>query len=210
VRQMRKKRAACSWARRELCNPGRTRCARAASPASGTRISVGRPPVCLLPRRCGRSWSSDRAGAGQRGSRPAVALALWPGHRRRQHKRAVGEEPAAIGDRLENALDEAWHRDAHKIVDRAIEATSEGRRRALGWAEVLDCLVQHRVEHLVFAVDATPTHPKTPPPYVSDALGRPSAGKSAPLSRRSPPAPTSLPSRALPDDCFRSAATLRY
>jgi hypothetical protein len=40
--------------------------------------------------------------------------------------------------------------------------------------EVLDCLVQHRVEHLVFAVDATP-NPETLPPHVSDALGKPSA-----------------------------------
>ena len=42
-------------------------------------------------------------------------------------------------------------------------------------AEVLDSLVQHRAEHLVFAVDASPD-PETLPPHISDALGRPSAG----------------------------------
>lgn len=84
------------------------------------------------------------------------------------------EEPAAVADRLDNALDEAWRRDAYRLVDRAIEAASEGGKGALGWAEVLDSLVQHRVEHLVFAVNATP-NPETLAPHVSDALGKPSA-----------------------------------
>ena len=85
------------------------------------------------------------------------------------------EEPAAVADRFENALEEAWRRDAQRIVHRAIEAVFEGSKGALGWAEVLDSLVQHRVENLVFAVDATPD-PETLPPHVSDALGKPSAG----------------------------------
>jgi hypothetical protein len=81
----------------------------------------------------------------------------------------------AVDDRFENALDEAWRRDAHKIVDSAIEGAFEGGRGALGWAEVLDCLVQHRVEHLVFVADATPD-PEALPPHVRNALGKPSAG----------------------------------
>jgi peptide subunit release factor 1 (eRF1) len=85
----------------------------------------------------------------------------------------VGGAPA-VADRFENALDEAWRRDAHKIIDRAIEAAFEGGKGALGWAEALDCLVQHRVEHLVFAVDTT-ADLETVPPHVSDALGKPSA-----------------------------------
>jgi hypothetical protein len=85
------------------------------------------------------------------------------------------EEPAAVADRFEKALHEAWRRDAHRIVDRAIEAAFEGGRGALGWAEVLDSLVQHRVEHLAFAVDATPD-PETLPPHVREALDKPSAG----------------------------------
>jgi hypothetical protein len=85
------------------------------------------------------------------------------------------EEPPAVADRLESALDEAWRRDADQLVDRAIEAAAEGGKGALGWAEVLDSLVQHRVEHLVFAASATPK-PESLPPYVSDALGKPAAG----------------------------------
>ena len=84
------------------------------------------------------------------------------------------QEPAAVADRLDNALDEAWRRDAYGLVNRAIKAASEGGKGALGWAEVLDSLVQHRVEHLVFAVNATPNH-ETLAPHVSDALGKPSA-----------------------------------
>ena len=84
------------------------------------------------------------------------------------------EEPAAVADRFESVLDEAWRRDAHKIVDGAIEGAFEGGRGALGWAEVLDCLVQHRVEHLVFVADATP-NPENLPPHVRNALGEPSA-----------------------------------
>ena len=60
------------------------------------------------------------------------------------------------------------------LVNRAIKAASEGGKGALGWAEVLDSLVQHRVEHLVFAVNAPPNH-ETLAPHVSDALGKPSA-----------------------------------
>jgi hypothetical protein len=85
------------------------------------------------------------------------------------------EEPGAVADRLEGPLDEAWRRDADKLIDRAIEAASQGGKGALGWPEVLDTLVQHRVEHIVFAADATPD-PDALPPYVSDALGKPSAG----------------------------------
>ena len=85
------------------------------------------------------------------------------------------EEPGAVADPLEGPLDEAWRRDADKLIDRAIEAASQGGKGALGWPEVLDSIVQHRVEHLVFAADATPD-PDALPPYVSDALGKPSAG----------------------------------
>ena len=36
------------------------------------------------------------------------------------------KEPAAGADRLENALNEAWRRDAYKRDDGAIEAASQG------------------------------------------------------------------------------------
>jgi hypothetical protein len=66
-----------------------------------------------------------------------------------------GRSRAAVADRFENALDQPWRRNAQRIVDRAMEAAFEGGKGALGWPEVLDSFVQHRVEHLVFAVDAT-------------------------------------------------------
>jgi hypothetical protein len=238
----------------------------AAAAAPGHARALGRSSLCLPADRCGRPWSSNRTGAGQRRGHPAPALAGWlvdqpeqslyelePGQWRdydayvghpapapggmhvatfdqrivewRQRfltqaaiaigeratefgwhrmllagdkpivndfadrlpetarERVVGvvnanvlwEEPGAVADRLEGPLDEAWRRDADKLIDRAIEAASQGGKGALGWPEVLDTLVQHRVEHIVFAADATPD-PDALPPYVSDALGKPSAG----------------------------------
>jgi hypothetical protein len=124
------------------------------------------------------------------------------------------EEPAAVADRFENALDEAWRRDTHKIINRAIEAAFEGGKGALGWAEVLDSLVQHRVEHLVFAIDAT-TDPETLPPHVSDALGKPSAGMVVESAVEHAVA-SGAAVTAMPDDAERLlsvggvVATLRY
>jgi hypothetical protein len=124
------------------------------------------------------------------------------------------EEPAAVADRFEKALDEAWRRDAQRIVDRAIEAAFEGGRGALGWAEVLDSLVQHRVEHLVFAVDATPD-PETLPPHVREALDKPSAGLVVERAVEQAVA-SGADVTAMPDDAGRLlsvggvVATLRY
>jgi hypothetical protein len=124
------------------------------------------------------------------------------------------EEPAAVADRFENALDEAWRRDTHKIINRAIEAAFEGGKGALGWTEVLDSLVQHRVEHLVLAVDAT-TDPETLPPHVSDALGKPSAGMVVERAVEHAVA-SGAAVTAMPDDAERLlsvggvVATLRY
>jgi peptide subunit release factor 1 (eRF1) len=124
------------------------------------------------------------------------------------------EEPAAVADRFENALDEAWRRDTHKIINRAIEAAFEGGKGALGWTEVLDSLVQHRVEHLVLAIDAT-TDPETLPPHVSDALGKPSAGMVVERAVEHAVA-SGAAVTAMPDDAERLlsvggvVATLRY
>jgi hypothetical protein len=85
------------------------------------------------------------------------------------------EEPAAVADRLGNALDQAWRRGAQALVERAIQAASQGGAGALGWVEVLESLVQHRVEHLVFAVSAPPDTDSLPP-LISQALDDPSAG----------------------------------
>jgi len=81
------------------------------------------------------------------------------------------EEPAAAALRLEHVMDEAWRREADLLVERAVQVAPEGGA-ALGWADVLASLVQHRVEHLVFAVDAHPD-PALLAPHVREALGEP-------------------------------------
>jgi hypothetical protein len=112
-----------------------------------------------------------------------------------------------VADRLESALDEAWRRDADQLVDRAIEAAAEGGKGALGWAEVLDSLVQHRVEHLV----SPRVPPRSPRAYrltsaTRWASPRPACSLSVPSSRRSPPAPKSPPYPMMLNHCSRSAA----
>lgn len=82
------------------------------------------------------------------------------------------EEPAATAERLENVLDEAWRREAHQLVDRAVQTAKAGGTAALGWTEVLDCLIQHRVDHLLFAADASPD-PELLAPPIREALGWP-------------------------------------
>lgn len=83
------------------------------------------------------------------------------------------EELGATAERLENVLDEAWRREARQLVDRAVETAKAGGTAALGWTEVLDCLIQHRVEHLVFAADARPDPDLLAPP-IQEALDWPS------------------------------------
>lgn len=83
------------------------------------------------------------------------------------------EKPAAVTERLEEALDEAWRRETSALVDRAIRVAHAGGAGAIGWAEVLDTLVHHRVEHLVFAAGAA-ADPDLLAPHTRQALGGPS------------------------------------
>jgi hypothetical protein len=82
------------------------------------------------------------------------------------------EQPAALTERLDADLEAAWAREARGVAEGAIEAARAGGPGAIGWPEVLDSLVQHRVGHLVFAQDA-PRVPGPLPPHVSEALGSP-------------------------------------
>jgi hypothetical protein len=82
------------------------------------------------------------------------------------------EEPAAVAKRLDDDLEAAWARAARAVAASAIEAAREGGLGAMGWPEVVDCLIQHRVQHLVFALGAEPPHGL--PPYAIEALGSPS------------------------------------
>lgn len=87
----------------------------------------------------------------------------------------IWEEAAAVAERLENTLDDAWRQESGRLVDDAIGAAAAGGAGAVGWADVLDCLIQHRAAHVVFAADSTPD-PDRLPPQVMNALGDPPRG----------------------------------
>jgi hypothetical protein len=84
----------------------------------------------------------------------------------------IWEEPAAVAERLGNTLDDAWRQESQRLVDDAIGAAAAGGAGAAGWADVLDCLIQHRAAHIVFAADSTP-NPDRLPRQVMNALGDP-------------------------------------
>jgi hypothetical protein len=83
------------------------------------------------------------------------------------------EDHAAVADRLEGALDEARSEEARALVERAIQGAFAGRAAAIGWPEVMDSLVHHRVHHLIVGGDATPD-PGLLDPHTQEALGWPS------------------------------------
>jgi hypothetical protein len=82
------------------------------------------------------------------------------------------EEPAALAERLDQGFEAAWARDARALAASAIEAARAGGLGAMGWPEVVDCLIQHRVQHLVFAPGAAPA--RGLPSHAIEALGSPS------------------------------------
>ncbi len=84
------------------------------------------------------------------------------------------EEPAAVSERLEPELDAVWARECEALANRAVAAAAGGGDGVSGWAEVLDMLMQGRVEHLVFDATATPD-PNHLPGNVLEALGSPTA-----------------------------------
>ena len=67
------------------------------------------------------------------------------------------EEPAAVGDRLEDTLDAAWRQEATAAADQALRAARAGGAGALGWDEVLGALAHHRVGHLILDPAAIPS-----------------------------------------------------
>lgn len=66
------------------------------------------------------------------------------------------EEHAAVADRLEGPLNEARAQEARALVDQAIEGALAGGAAAIGWPEVIDSLVHHRVRHLIVGTGAAP------------------------------------------------------
>jgi hypothetical protein len=85
------------------------------------------------------------------------------------------EEPAAVGDRLEDTLDAAWRQEATAAADQALRAARAGGAGALGWDEVLGALAHHRVGHLILDPAAIPS-PDLVEPSTLAVLGHPAAG----------------------------------
>jgi hypothetical protein len=83
------------------------------------------------------------------------------------------EEPGALAERLGEDLEAAWAREARALAESAIEAAQSRGLGAMGWPEVLDSLIQHRIRHLVFALGAAPA-PGRVPLHAFEALGSPS------------------------------------
>ena len=84
----------------------------------------------------------------------------------------LGAEPAAVAEHLETELSELWRRHGQELATLATDAAAAGERGAAGWSDVLDCLVQGRVEHLILAAGADP--PRDLAPATREALGDPS------------------------------------
>ncbi len=118
----------------------------------------------------------------------AVANLLW-------------EEPAAVGDRLEETLESVWREEAVATASRAADAALRGGRGAVGWDEVLGALLERRVSHLVVDPAAVPGRGQIGP-AIHEALGRPAPGlvaeRAVELAVASDARVTSLPGRALP------------
>lgn len=85
----------------------------------------------------------------------------------------IWEEHTAVADRLEGVLDEARSAEARALVEKALGDALAGGAAAIGWPEVIDTLVNHRVSHLIVGADATPDPAVLGPPSQA-ALGWPS------------------------------------
>jgi hypothetical protein len=80
------------------------------------------------------------------------------------------DEPAAVADRLEPLLEQAWERAAQSFIEQVTQSAASGGPAALGWSEVADCLLQGRVAHVAFAADASPD-PAVLAPHLLAGLG---------------------------------------
>lgn len=86
----------------------------------------------------------------------------------------IWEDHTAVAERLDDALREAGLREARALADEAVQRAFAGGGAAIGWPEVADSLIQHRVRHLIVGADAAPD-PAVLGPYAQAALGWPSA-----------------------------------
>lgn len=85
----------------------------------------------------------------------------------------IWEQHAAVADRLDSALHDVGLWEARVLAGQTIKLALAGGDAAMGWAEVADSLVQHRVRHLIVGADAAPD-PAVLDPHTQAALGWPS------------------------------------
>jgi hypothetical protein len=85
----------------------------------------------------------------------------------------IWEEHAAVAERLDDVLRDAGLREARALAGEAVRLAFAGGDAAMGWSEVADSLVQHRVRHLIVGADAGP-EPAVLDPHTQAALGWPS------------------------------------
>jgi len=85
----------------------------------------------------------------------------------------LSDELAVIADRLGDALDDARIRQDHLLAEQAVQTARAGGLAAIGWPEVMDCLVQQRVRHLLIDPEACPD-PGQLDPHTQEALAWPS------------------------------------
>ena len=85
----------------------------------------------------------------------------------------IWEDHAAVAERLDDALRDAALRQARALAGQTVRRAFAGGEAAIGWPEVADSLVQHRVGHLIVGIDAA-LDPAVLGPRTQAALGWPS------------------------------------
>ena len=85
----------------------------------------------------------------------------------------IWENHAAVAERLDNALRDAALQQARALAGETVGRAFAGGDAAIGWPEVTDSLVHHRVGHLIVGIDAA-LDPAVLDPHTQAALGWPS------------------------------------
>jgi hypothetical protein len=85
----------------------------------------------------------------------------------------IWEDHAAVAERLDEALRDTSLEQARALADETTRRAYAGGDAAIGWPEVADSLVRHRVGHLIVGAGAVPD-PAVLGPQTQAALGWPS------------------------------------
>ncbi|HET9969302.1 MAG TPA: hypothetical protein VFQ68_13795 [Streptosporangiaceae bacterium] len=85
----------------------------------------------------------------------------------------IWENHAAVAERLDDALRDDALREGRALAGEAVRRALAGGAAAIGWPEVADSLVHHRVRHLIVSADAA-SDPAMLGPQAQAALGWPS------------------------------------